>query len=783
VACVVGTLATLGAVLLVCFWEYRVAEIDFQSKANGYVEVIDADLGDSRTLLYTIAAHIASIDHPVSAREFGDFSAALHRRVSGLRDTAWAPHVTRVERAAFELAARAAGLAGYGIVQLGPHGNLIPAGQRGEYYALLYFEAGGKKRAVLGFDLISESARAAAARRALQTGQPAATAPMDVLTVRTPGAGVLAYMPVYRLQPAIGSASRSAQGLVLGVFDIHEMVEKILARKKSMSGLNLYLYNLDPRARRHVIYRTHRWDSTERPLSEPEMLAGAHWQGTVSLIDQRIGAIVTPAHPLHFLRPTLFAIATLLVGIAMTAMIAAYIILSLRRTAQLESLTATLNASNEHITRVSLHDALTGLPNRLLFHDRMEQATAGIARDSPFALLFLDLDRFKVVNDTLGHAAGDQLLCQVAERIAGNIRDEDTAARLGGDEFAIILSHVGDSATVALLANRLIAAISKPYLLGDQPATIGVSIGASIGAPNVAAAEIVAQADLAMYAAKEAGRGTFRTFEERLRTRVDQKRVLENDLRDALERDELEVHYQPLMNLADLRVSSFEALARWRHPELGPIPPDRFIAVAEECGLIGQLGLRILQIACRDAAGWPRPVKVAVNVSPRQFASDALLADIFEVLRKSGLPPERLELELTEAAVLHDSEITRTTLVSLRAAGVSVALDDFGTGYSSLSSLLRFPFDKIKIDRSFLERVDTSPSAAPLVRGVIALATTLNLTTTGEGVETRGQLEYLRACGCSEAQGFFFSPARPNADVAGLLSALDTDAHASVPAR
>ena len=777
---VIGTLVTVCAFLLVCRWQYRVAEIDFQSRAKSYLEVINSDLGDANTLLYTIAAFIGSDDHPVSAREFARFSASLHRRVSGLRDTGWAPRVTLAERPRFERDARAAGIAGYQIRQIGPQSRLIAAAPRPEYYALRYIEAGSVKRPMLGVDLIAEQRRARAALRALRTGRPAATAPMDVVTVAQPGAGVLSYMPVYASRSGIGASKRSAAGLVFGAFDIPVFVETVVAKNTAVAGLNLYLFNPAASPDRRVVYRTPSPRRFGPPPPESALLAGAHWQSSVSLIDQRLGAIVTPTEPLHRVRWSVLGGLTLAVGFTMTAMIAGYLIVSLRRTLQLETLTASLQATTEtlrlnaeQITRLSLHDALTAMPNRLLFHERMDQAIERFRRGAPFTLLFLDLDRFKAVNDTLGHGTGDRLLCAVAERISNCIRKTDTAARLGGDEFAIILADTSGEAPVELIARGLIECISEPYTIDGQQLVIGVSIGGALAEPGVTAETIVAQADLAMYAAKQAGRGVFRLFERDLRTRVDEKRLLENELRRAMTAGELDVHYQPLINLAENRVVSLEAVVRWRHPGRGTILPARFLPVAEECGLIGELGLWVLRTACDDALRWPIPVKLAVNVSPLQLKDPTLLGNIVRGLETSGLPPQRLEIELTEAAVLDDSERTLMVLAQLREIGVAIAFDDFGTGYSSLSSLLRFPFDKIKIDRSFIANSVTSPSAAAIVRAVVGIGTNLNLATTGEGVETHEQLAFLRSCGCSEAQGSLFSPARPNSDVPRLLRALD----------
>jgi diguanylate cyclase (GGDEF)-like protein len=546
-----------------------------------------------------------------------------------------------------------------------------------------------------------------------------------------------------------------------------------------MSGLHLYLFNPAAPPGRRAIYATPHSGPSGAP-SEEAMLTGTHWLSSVLLVDRRLGAIVTPPESLTLLHLSLTGVITLVVGFAITALSTGYLLLSVRRTIELEALTATLKAATvrlsekaEEITQISRHDALTGLPNRLLLRERMDHAVARCARGAPFALLYLDLDRFKAVNDSLGHGAGDRLLVAVADRIRMCTRDTDTAARLGGDEFAILLADVENDASVPMVALRLINSVSQPYEIGDQRVIIGVSIGASIARPGAAAEAITAEADLAMYEAKAVGRGTFRIFEERMRTRVDEKRQIEVDLRRALANGELAVHYQPLVNIAHNRVAGFEALARWNHPVHGMIPPDRFIPVAEECGLIGDLGSFVLRTACADAARWPRPLNVAVNISPVQLKDELLLEKIQEVLRASGLSAERLEIELTEAAVLQHSTSTLNLLGALRARGVSVAFDDFGTGYSSLASLLRFPFDKIKIDKSFLHGLNSSVRADAIVRAVIGLGSNLALTTTGEGVETLEQLEHLRRCGCSEAQGYYFSPARPNADIPDLLLELD----------
>lgn len=517
VAVFAGILATIGTYLLVCSWEYRVTRIDFESKAKGSLQVLNSDLGDASTFLYTLAAFIGSNRRPVTADEFADFSAELHRRVVGLRDTAWAPRVELANRPAFERAART-DAKGFAIKEFGPRRELVPAAARPRYYPILYIEAGGKKRAVLGFDLISDTHVARTVLHALRLGRPAATPPMDVLTVKQRGAGILSYMPVYHTRPRAGEKTRPVLGFVLGVFDVPVLVEHILAKNSVTSGLELYVFNPRAQGDRRAIYRT---PEPGQPAPESRLMRGMYWQSTVRIVDQQLGVIVTPARAPTFLSRSLFGLTTLTVGLTMTTMVVTYLLISLRRTLELEALTASLEATTvtlhekiEQIKTMSRHDALTGMPNRRLFHERMDDAIRHFRRGAAFSLLFLDLDRFKAVNDTLGHRTGDSLLCEVAQRIGTCIREVDTAARLGGDEFAIILAGASQEADIAIVARRLLERIAQPYAIDGQQISIGVSIGAAIVAHDVTVDTLVAEADLAMYQAKEAGRGTFRLFEK-----------------------------------------------------------------------------------------------------------------------------------------------------------------------------------------------------------------------------------------------------------------------------
>ena len=436
-----------------------------------------------------------------------------------------------------------------------------------------------------------------------------------------------------------------------------------------------------------------------------------------------------------------------------------------------QGITVDLASSREEAHRLALHDTLTGLPNRAFFAERMDHALAQVRRHGTMlAVLCLDLDRFKQVNDTLGHPVGDALLRAVAGRLAGCLRDCDTVARLGGDEFAVIqapLGRVGDAAT---LAQRIVKTLSEPYDLSGQSVVIGASVGIALAPADTADSDhILNMADMALYRAKADGRGVFRMFEPGMDTKMQGRRVLESDLRRAVQAQEFELDYQPLVDLVSGRVSALEALVRWRHPERGLIRPDDFIPFAEETGLIGPIGAWVLHQACADAAGWPADVRIAVNVSAAQFKDPGLVETVFDAVAASGLSPGRLELEITETALLADADATLATLHKLRAKGVRIAMDDFGTGYSSLGYLRSFPFDKIKIDRCFIRDIETSVDCKAIVRAVAGLGSNLGITTTAEGVETAAQLDQLRAEGCDQVQGFLFSRPVPAREVGALL--------------
>jgi diguanylate cyclase (GGDEF)-like protein/PAS domain S-box-containing protein len=411
------------------------------------------------------------------------------------------------------------------------------------------------------------------------------------------------------------------------------------------------------------------------------------------------------------------------------------------------------------IHKLARYDGLTGLPNRMLMRMTLDEALRGIEKQKKGAAVFLiDLDRFKNVNDTLGHPVGDALLKEVAQRLTSVIGNDGQVGRIGGDEFKAVFPTADSEVWLGSIAERLIREVSAPYKIDGHNVSIGASIGIAIAHTQYQCADaLIRDADLALYAAKADGRGTYKLFAADMHSEAQDRQFLEQDLRGAVERGELRVVYQPVVNTRTEEVVGFEALARWTHPQRGPVRTDLFISIAEECGLIASIGEWVLRTACEEAAAWPSQLRIAVNISPIQFANPNLVTTVINVLASTGLDPERLELEITEGVFLSDSESLDESFKRLKAAGVRIALDDFGTGYSSLGYLKRAPLNKIKIDQSFVRgAAATGSTSEAILRSIISLAQSLKMDTTAEGVETHDDLRLIRELGCSQVQGFIF---------------------------
>ncbi len=433
-------------------------------------------------------------------------------------------------------------------------------------------------------------------------------------------------------------------------------------------------------------------------------------------------------------------------------------------------------STEDRIRHQALHDPLTGLPNRALFLDRLEHALSRLPRrESLAAILFLDLDRFKLVNDSLGHQVGDELLAAAAPRLRQAVRASDTVARFGGDEFGILLEDISDEHAAIEMAERIAAVFTRPFVLAGSEHFVTTSIGIALARGGELATELIRDADAAMYRAKERGSARYELFDEAMRDRAMIRLRVENDLRRALERGELRLEYQPVVTLNKLEVVGAEALVRWDHPQRGVIGPSEFIPVAEEDGLIEPIGRWVLEQACRQAARWYQsrpddpPISLSVNLSAMQFAKRGFPETVADVLRATGLDPECLSLEITESVIMRDTEAVSDALRDLKAIGVKIVLDDFGTGYSSLAYLTRLPLDALKIDRSFVDGLGVEAPDTAVTEAIIAMSRALSLRVIGEGVETERQAQALAALGCHSAQGFHFSPPIPATEFATLL--------------
>jgi diguanylate cyclase (GGDEF)-like protein len=431
----------------------------------------------------------------------------------------------------------------------------------------------------------------------------------------------------------------------------------------------------------------------------------------------------------------------------------------------------------EELEHQANYDALTGLPNRSLLHDRLKQAVFTQRAAHPIAVVFIDLDHFKLINDSLGHSLGDTLLTTIAERLNSIVRDGDTVARLGGDEFVLILADQTKGDVVFRVMQRILNAISEPMVLGGHELCITCSAGVSVypqDGPDVES--LLKNADAAMYQAKERGRNNFQFYTSEMNAHANERLALEHSLRKALERNELLLHYQPKVDLATGRIVGAEALVRWLHSDWGVIQPDRFIPIAEDTGLIVPIGEWVLRNACIQNREWQDAglpaVSISVNLSARQFRQETLVKTVEKILLETGLAAEHLEMELTESVVMHDAEAAVSILHGLKSLGVRLSVDDFGTGYSSLSYLMRLPIDTLKIDRTFVQDIDTQGQAeGVLAHAIISLARSLKLKVVAEGVETAAQLNFLRSHHCDEAQGFYFSKPLPADEYARMLTA------------
>jgi diguanylate cyclase (GGDEF)-like protein len=768
VAAVIGLLLSLIAAYAVGRWEQRVTKAEFEGVAATELIVLQNGINEYLSRLLTLRTLFESDNEDLTRSEYEVFSGRLFENHLGILRVNWLPKINRKERGDYEAAAVSDGIAGYQIKSLAADGGVTPPAPQSNQYFPVFFSTEPKTSAVYGLDYSTDPVRWATLERA-RDNDAVAVQPTKLLYDVNGTHGVLVSVPVYvkgTSRTTIPDRRRNLAGYVVGIFDLAQLLHSIRTAAAASSDIAINVYPPDlgrsagPQYRSVPDYSS----APQTPQSIDAFATGTRWLGALRIGDANWQVQAIPAAGGRLTARYDRALIVLTAGLIVTLFMVVYLVLASRNSRQIE-------LANRRVLDLAQIDTLTGLPNRAVFLEQLEAAVD--ARERPhgdnFSVLLLDLDRFKNVNDSLGHAAGDALLREVANRLRSVLRSTDVLARLGGDEFAIIHAGCDDQRTGSIdLATRICKRIAEPFLLLGRQVEVGTSIGIAMVPEHGSDREqLLKKADLALYRSKSAGRNCFTLYDEAMSAELEARNTLESDLRDAIARCHFEVHYQPFYDVQSGQRRGLEALVRWRHPTRGLIPPDQFIPLAEETGLIVPLGEWVLRRACDDATSWPADTRVAVNLSPVQFKQTDLFDIIQSALRNSGLSPERLEIELTESVLLERAVENHAFMQKLKSIGISLALDDFGTGYSSLSCLTAFPFDKIKIDKSFISNLARRDKSSAIISSIVTLAFGLDMSVTAEGVETREQFERLKTLGVNFAQGYFLGRPVPIDELEG----------------
>jgi diguanylate cyclase (GGDEF)-like protein len=756
IAAGLGLLLSLIAAAAVGRWEQHVARVAFEGAAATELIVLQNGVNEYLSRLVTLRTLFESANEEISRSEFEVFSGHLFESHTGAIRLGWVPRIKRKERAEYEAAAIADGVPGYQIKSLAnQETGLLPAPPSEEYYPI-FFSTEPKTSIVYGLDYATNPARSATLQRARDNDAVTAV-PTKLLFDQKGGThGVLVSVPVYvkgTSRTTITDRRRNLNGYVIGIFDLAELLHSIRTATAASSDIAILVYPPDLGRSAGPEHRSIPDYSSALQISQSTLALStdAPWSGALKIGDANWRVEVTTAAASRLNAGYDRALIMLAAGLIITVFVVIYLELASRNSRAVE-------LANQRVLELARIDTLTELPNRAVFLEQLEVAANAPdrSRGDTFSVIMLDLDRFKNVNDSLGHAAGDALLREAANRLRSALRDGDILARLGGDEFAIIQAACADQRMGSTdLATQICRRMSEPFQLPGHRVEVGVSIGIAMSPEHGDdPRELLKKADLALYRSKSAGRNCFTLYDDAMSLELEARNTLESDLREAIARGQMELHYQPVFDVKTGDRRGVEALVRWRHPNRGLIPPDQFIPLAEETGLIVPLGEWVLRRACRDATPWPADVRVAVNLSAVQFKQAELFDVIMSVLSETGLPPERLELEITESVLLERGAENYAFMQRLKKVGISFALDDFGTGHSSLSCLTAFPFDKIKIDKSFVSSLMENYKATAIVSSIATLARGLGISITAEGVETREQFEMLRTLGVNFVQGY-----------------------------
>lgn len=700
----------------------------------------------------------------VEREEFGTFARNMLRDSPHIQALEWIPRVPASERAFYEEMARKSGFDGFRFTVREKQGKMVEAGRREEYFPVYYLEPYKGNEAAVGFDHASNETRLEALELARRSGRITTTDRITLVQETGEQFGFLIFRPVYEKYPppgARGERRARLKGFALGAFRIGDLVDLSLSYLETQ-GIEIHVFDKTTFPENRLLHNRccpiHGVEREGLAPSVEELETGIYYSETIQVANRQWLVICKPCGACGSAGSDWHLWGVLVGGTMLSALSASYV-------GTLRDKTEQARKHAREIERQSYHDSLTGLPNRQFLLEKLRHSLARLGREDNyrFSLLYLDLDRFKIINDSLGHAAGDMMLSAVARRIKKHTRTVDTFARLGGDEFALLL----ENATVksaAKIAERMQGILLRPFLLDGREVFTSVSIGiASSQSGYENPEDILRDADTAMYRAKAGGKAHFAVFDMAMHHEMVETMNLEADLRRAMEKEELGVHFQPIVSLASGRIVGAEALMRWNHPSRGLISPGKFIPLAEEIGQIEPMGRWILKTACRQNRLWReagyRDLKVTVNMSVRQFRDEKLIRFIESTLKRNRLSPGSLELEITESIAIESTGQMQEMLRRLAVSGVRIGLDDFGTGFSALDTLKRFPISTVKLDKSFVFDIMHEVCAAELARAVISMADAIGLNVVAEGVETREQMEFLRSAGCREMQGFLFSPA------------------------
>ncbi|MGZ5918036.1 MAG: putative bifunctional diguanylate cyclase/phosphodiesterase [Methyloceanibacter sp.] len=770
-AACVGLAVAISSWLAVSAWEQRLAKATFNDVAGDYASVLQNGLDQYLGKILAIRAFYDS-SHSVEPDEFELFTSRLLQGQSSLMRVTWSPLVTRDERATFEARARAEVFADYVIKSWAPSGTMPPEPEHDDYFPILYTTDLSKNASLLGIDLASEPGRRQALERA-RDGDRMATAPNIRLRHAENVArhGFFVALPVYLPDlphNTVEERQRNTLGILGAVFQTAPVLDAILKAAALPPSVDVSLYAADagPDVRAVYVRSSPLHANPVRPRTRAEVLALPHWAGTLTAGDANWDLVVTPMQGglTSFYRAWIVVVIVVL----MFAAVLAYMWASVRNAMRLEQV-------NKQVIELARTDLLTSLANRRGFLNRLGSAFAASRRGAPpFAVLYLDIDDFKDVNDTLGHPMGDELLKHVVKQLQRTVKADDLVARFGGDEFAILQTGVIDPTMAGALAAEIGKQLAMSFDIDGHQVRITSSVGISLYTPELADPEtMMIQADLALYGAKAEGRNRYRFHSLDLDQQVHERVTVAEELRRALEDGDLELYYQPQVELATGRIIGLEALVRWNHRTRGLLLPSCFIPIAERTGAILPLGKWVIEEACRQLEVWRSegiaPVVMAVNVSGIQFkGASELKRDVEASLGRSGVEPGHLELELTESVLMEATQKHSDTLDELRQLGIGIAIDDFGTGYSSLKYLTVYPVNRLKLAQELVFRVTVDYRNAAVVRAAIRLAHELGVEVIAEGVETEAQVRFLMAAGCEQAQGYYFS--RPvTAERAGIL--------------